>query len=356
MSDDVILTVAGRQYGAWEGAEIGGSLDTVAGSFSLVVNERYAGRQILAEVRQDAACSVSISGETVIQGYVDEVVPSYDATGHKVTVTGRDAAGDLVDCSAQYIGGQKFNADVVGLIAEICKPFKIAVRSDIAGLNPIPEFAIHPSQKAFEAIQQLCSFAAVMPISDGLGNLILTRAGFGGTHAPLKLGVNILKGEGKFSSAERFSHYTVLGQANGGDDVDPDLAIGGRGDADDPGVTRFRPLIMIADFMAVGDQAYQRRAMWEATVRAGRAYRATYTAKDWRDDYGALWRLNALAPVTDDFLAFQDTLLISGRHFSKSEAGTVTTLTVTRREAYELIPMPTGSGIYDATPSGRRVG
>ncbi len=354
-NDDVELTIGSSVYGGWEAIDITRSIESVAGCFSLTVSERWPAQQVRAEVRQGDACKVSVGGVTVISGYVDDVEPSYDKGAHSVKVAGRDKTGDLVDNSAPYIGFQRFNADVVGLISDICKPFGIPVTSQVAGLKPVPEFAVHPGQTAFEAIGQLASFAAVLPMSDGNGTLILTRAGLAGSNAQLKLGGNILKGTGKFSAKDRHSDYTVLGQANGGDNIDPNMAIGGVGKAKDAGVTRYRPLVIIADFMAVGNDAYQQRAQWEATVRAGRAYYATYTVRGWHDANGRLWTPNALAPVSDDWLAFHDTLLISSVHLSKSSNGTMAELTVTRKQSFELIPMPLGSGIYDATPSGNSV-
>ena len=356
MFDDVTLTIGKAAYGGWESVDINRSIETISGSCSLSVSERWPGQQVVAQVRPGASCKVTLGGDTVITGYVDEVLPEYDKSSHEVRITIRDAMGDLVDCSAKYIAGQRFNADVVGLITTICQPFGIKVRSDITGLKPIPEFVIHPGQTAFEAIQQLCSYAALLPISDGKGTLVLTRGGMGGAQAALGLGKNILKAGGHYSSKDRYSTYTVLGQANGSGDIDPDTAIGGKGVATDAGVTRYRPLVIIADFMAVGDGAYQQRALWEATVRAGRAYSASLTVTDWRDDAGAIWQPNALVRLDDDFLALHDTLLISGVRYSRSLSGSTTTLSVTRRQAFDLLPMPASSGFYDPTPSGQRVG
>jgi prophage tail gpP-like protein len=354
-ADNVQLLVNSRVYGGWESVEITRSIETMAGSFSLKVAERWAGQQVIAQIIPGDQCQLTIDGSPVITGWVDDVAFEYDEKSHEVTVTGRDAAGDLVDCSAPYIGGQKFNADVVGLISDIARPFGINVRSDIEGLAPIPEFVIHPGQKAGEAIAQICSFAALLPVSDGLGNLVLTRGGLSGAQAPLKLGKNIRKASGKFSAKDRYQTYQVLGQANGSGNVDPAAAVGGNGSSTDAGVTRHRPLIIIADFMAVGNEAYQRRALWEQTVRAGREFSATHTVKGWRDDAGMLWNPNATVRVDDDFAGIHDTMLVSGVHFSQTLAGTTTALTITRPQAFDLIPMPLDSGIYDATPTGHPV-
>jgi prophage tail gpP-like protein len=357
MSDQIELMVGNAVYGGWESVEVSRSIESISGAFSMGVSERWPGQQVVAAVRPDAACKVILDGEIVVTGYVDETSPSYDEKSHSVKVDGRDATGDLVDCSADWTptsgGGQRFNIDIVAMIQAICKPFGISVISQITGLNPIPEFVIHPGQTAFQTIQQLCSFAAVLPISDGNGNLILTRGGIAGTQAPLTLGGNILKASGKYSSKDRHSRYQVLGQSNGGGDVSPAMAIGGNGIATDPSVTRYRPLAIIADFMAVGDAAYTQRAQWEATVRAGRGFTASITVPGWRDANGELWQPNRLVNVDDDFLGLHDMMLISGVHQSKSASGTTTELSLSRRQAFELISMPSGSGIYDPTPSGR---
>lgn len=350
---DVLLEIGGRSYGGWKTVEIVRSIETIAGAFTLGVSERWAGQQAVAAITPGDACRLSIDDETVITGFVDDVEPEYDAENHLVTVRGRDAAGDLVDSSVLRDGVQFPAGPVLAMIAELCRPFGI----DVSATVPVPSllgFTLQYGETVFEAIDRLSALAGVLPTSDGQGGLVLTNAGAAGVRGALRLGDNIKKARGHYSFKDRFSLYIVSGQTPGGDNTDPNTATFGTGKATDPGTPRYRPLIIMPPMPEASPALFQRRAEWEATVRLGRAWRATITVNGWRDAAGALWLPNTLAQVDDDFLAVHDTLLISGVKLTIGEDGVLAELTVTRREAFDLVPLG-GVRIYDPAPAEPRL-
>lgn len=333
------LAVGGRVYGGWTEIEVDRQLEAIAGTFTLTVTERWPGRQQAAGIVPGSACRVAIDGETVITGFVDDVAPRYDSASHTVRVTGRDRTGDLVDCSAVNHPGHWQNASLLDLASLIAAPFSIPVSADIPVTSHFYMFTLNTGETAFEAIERLCRLYGALPVSDGMGGLKLTRAGTGGANSALVLGQNILAARGQFSMKDRFSHYYVLGQSTGANYVDPAIPTTMHGDATDPGVGRYRPLIVQAELTDPDQSFYQRRAQWEASVRAGRAWRATITVQGWRDAAGALWHPNGMVRVTDAFLGINDSLLISGVKFTEGDQGTRAELTVTRKEAFSLISL-----------------
>jgi prophage tail gpP-like protein len=351
MAEKITLKVGGRIHEGWTSVEVNRSLETIAGSFSLGVTERYPGLQARFAIAPGMGCSLAIGGETVITGHIDDVEPSYDSGAHAIAFRGRDATGDLVDCSALVEGGGRWMGQGLETIAAaICKPFGIPVSVKASLGQPLREFHLQTGETAFEAIERMAKAYGVLPVSNGLGGLVFTRAGSGGAQSALTLGGNILKARGMFSHKDRFSRYIVLAQAAGDDYVDPSITVGGHGEATDPGVGRYRPLIIVADMPDLNAN-YQRRAQWEASVRAGRARKSSISVQGWRDDAGRLYRPNTMVKVDDDFTGIHDTLLISGVKLSLSNAGTVAELTVTRREAFDVIPLP-AENYFDSKGNG----
>ncbi|HVJ53446.1 MAG TPA: hypothetical protein VM689_13345 [Aliidongia sp.] len=354
LNPDVALKVGGQLNRGWVGIEVTRSIEAIAGSFRLTVTDRWPGLQAQRQVQPGDACALLVDGETVITGWLDDTAPQYDAEKHEVAFTGRDATGDLVDCSAVHPTGT-WGASVPGeqIIAELTKPFGIAVKAEVdAGIAH--NFALQAGETVFEAIERICRMAGVLPVSDGMGGLLLTRGGAGGSYAPLVLGRNILKGAGTFSNKQRYSEYIVHSQMNDFF-IGSDNQVVAQGTATDPGVKRYRPLVIIAEYPnSNGDlnEVFQRRATWESTVRAGRARRAVLTVAGWRDDNGKLWHPNGTVPVTDPFLGFDnETLVIAAVKLKLDETGTTAELTVNPPAAFQLTPLPES---FDYAPVARQ--
>ena len=339
MTDQIDLRVDTRIYGGWTSAQVTSSLETIAGGFTLSLTERWPGQQVRRQVKPGMACAVAINGTPVITGWIDDVSPAYDATSHAVTVRGRDATGDLVDCSALAGAGRWMSANLLTIVGDLCAPFGIKVKSGLAdALKTVPEFHLQLGETAFEAIERICRIYAVLPTSDGLGNLVLTRAGEGGAAAELRLGGNIKSGGGTLSDRDRHSRTIILGQSLGGDATDPSLITGCHAESLDPAIGRYRPLVILAE-AATGDPTwYQRRADWERSCRAGRSRRYTVTVVGWRDANGALYAPNALVRVEDDWLGLHGSILIAGVTLTQSDQGQLAELSLVHKEAFDLAP------------------
>ena len=124
---DVTLTVNGKQHSGWESLNINLGVEQIAGTFELSVTEKWPGNNEARPIRRGEVCTVSIDGEIVITGYVDDVLPSYDSNSHTLTINGRDKTADLVDCSAIYKTGAWTNTSLKTIAEDLCKPFGIGV-------------------------------------------------------------------------------------------------------------------------------------------------------------------------------------------------------------------------------------
>ena len=100
---------------------------------------------------------------------------------------------------------------------------------------------------------------------------------------------------------------------------------------------------MIVGEQAIDDAEAQRRADWEAVVRAARARRVTVTVRGWREsDDGDLWEPGRLVRLTDEWLGFDRDLLVSSVVYSIGESGTIARLSLVPEGAFleRLEPEP----------------
>lgn len=338
--DEVELEVGGSLYGGWQDIRVSRSIEAVSGTFAVRVSERWPAQPVARAIGEGERCTVRVAGAVVITGYVDEVRPSYSNDQHHVEISGRDATGDLVDCSSEHVPGEWRRRTIEQIAAELCRPFGISVRAEVS-TRAFDVFRLQAGDTVFASIERMARMRAVLAVADGNGGLVFTRAGTAAIPTELVLGGddgNVLSAEGEFSHRERFSRYVMKGQRAGDDDVHGKDAAAGKAIATDPEVRRYRPLIELAEDQGDGGTLAE-RARWSASRRAGQSKRATFTVPGWRHS-GGIWEPNRLVRVRDSFIAVDSTMLIAGVSFRLSEQGSTTELSLARREAFDLVEIP----------------
>jgi len=341
----VELIVNGKRFGGWQQLSIELGIEQMAGSFDLSVTDKWNSPlgPMTAEIASGQPCSVLVAGSTVITGYIDSVRPSYAADSHEIGFAGRDRAGDLVDCSAIYKTGAWASRKIEQIAADLCAPFgvKVSVLADTGA--PLPAFNIQEGETVYEAIERAARMRALLVVSDGHGGIVLTRAGTGRAPADLVEGKNILRADGEFNSADRYSDYIVKGQAQGDDNANGAVVAHPSATSKDAGVGRYRPLIVLAEDQG-GNATFAERALWERNVRAGRGTRATVTVNGWTAN-GRIWQPNTLARLISPLLgADHDLLIVSVRFTLDDRSGALTTLELAQPEAYATIAEDSSTG------------
>ena len=333
-AEAVELRIDGRSYGGWKNVRISRGIEQLAGDFTLGLTERWPRMLDVRVVRPGERCEVLIDGEPVVTGYVDAVSPRYDANSHQVTVTGRDATADLVDCSAVAGDGRVSGSTLAGLARIIAKPFGLpVVVVGNAGATPLPgEYALEEGETAFEALERAAKFSGALLYSDGRGRLVIGNAGADRAGADLVEGVNIKSASAEWSWRERFSTVTVKGQAAGDDEDFGETVSQVSSRATDPAINRYRPLVVIADTQTVTATAAN-RAEWEVKVRRGRGARATVTVSGFYAG-DRVWTPNMLAHVRSAWLSADRDMLISRLTYMLDEAGRRTELELTLPETF----------------------
>lgn len=334
---DVRLTVDGEDWGGWQGYRISLGMQ-LAGTFELRLTERWAGQESRRTLRVGAPCTLHYNGQPLITGFLDSISPSYDAESHTLTVAGRDATADLVDCSApstQWIG--RSLADVA---RELSAPFGIKVIDQARALTPFRSFKPNEGDTLFEALDQAARMRGVLLLTDGLGSLVISRAGHDRAHDPLVLGENVLAASATNDLRDVFAYYLLKGQQSGDDWLPSELAAAVQASARDARIKRHRPLTLIADG-PLDDATARERVMWERNLRWGRSQSIQYRMVGHLQSNGAPWRPNQRVSIFDPYQFLDgEERLISDVTYSLDDQGERTELTVMPRAAFEMAELP----------------
>jgi prophage tail gpP-like protein len=332
------LVVNGVAFGGWQRMRVRRSLEEVAGQFELGVTDRWPEQDMPRAIRTGDRAAVMIDGETVVTGFVDSTAVSLDATAHTITISGRDATADLVDCGAVHKLGEWRGATLTQIAGDLAAPYGVKVHTQTSVGAAFPSWSIQPGESAFECLERAARQRGVLLMSDGVGGLVLGKAGAGRIGTAIVEGENLLRGNVRNDASQRFSTYILKGQQSGSDDVFGEAASALKATATDEGVSRPRTLVLVAE--DEGDQAaLQRRAKWEASVRAARALTVESAVIGWRHASG-LWSPNRTVQVRSPTLGVDRELLIRDVELISDGEGTRTELTLTPVEAYSLIAMP----------------
>ena len=178
----------------------------------------------------------------------------------------------------------------------LAAPFKITAQN-LSGVGPsIAQFNVILGETAYEIIERVCRYAALLCYDDADGNLVLATNGSQKMASGFGEGVNIQEANVTLSMDERFSQYTAVLIST---DNLADLGSSGNllGTVYDQGVPRYRPRIIVSEQFVNGQPIGKQRAVWERNRRYGRSQRVTLTCDTWRDSAGQLWQPNALAPL-----------------------------------------------------------
>lgn len=332
------LNIAGKRYEGWTSLRITRSIESVCGEFSFEIVAREYTDALRWPLRTGESCAVEVDGETIITGYIDAINPQIDGTGYGIALSGRDRAGDLVDCSAIAKPGNWTQRSIEAIAAELAQPFGIKIVARVDTGEKVKRFALQQGETVYAAIERLARYRGLLAVSNAAGEVELIRPGEGANVAELVEGKNIIGGSATHDARDRFSDYIVKGQASGDDNANGKAVAAVKAEARDPALGRYRPLLVIGEDQST-TASLRKRAAWEASTRAAKAQRATLSVQGWRTPGGELWRPNQRVGVTSPFLLIEGTMLITEVSLAKDDAGTVTDITVTPPEAWSLLPV-----------------
>lgn len=341
--NNVELKVDGKIFSGWTSVTVNRSIETMAGYFDLGVNVQTS--TDLSSLAPGKPFTLSIDGQTVITGYTDGRRRQMGADSMKITIAGRDKTADLIDCAAIYKGGQWKKRTLEQIARDLCQPYDVAVRwelTDAESAAPFTSFTLDHSETVYEALGRAARARGVLITSNAAGDLVFTRADE--SHSDrLVLGENLLSVDFDEDYRDRFSEYTVKGhgRSNGkvGDTVDARTIASQKGTATDSEITRYRPMIILAD-SKIDAQSATARALREQRRRLAKSVTFEAQLDGWTRSNGQIWMPNILAEIDAAKFAIQTgPLLVSKVVLTLDDReGVKTTLTLAPRDGF-LVPV-----------------
>lgn len=261
------LYLDGKAFRYWETLEVGMDLGNLAGIWRAELKLPVpldAG--VMPRVGQSVR--VDIHNQTVLKGWLEAINSRGDEHSLSVTISGRDLAGDLVDCAAQAEGpGRMDKVRLETVVGNLSQPFGLSVQKVVDTGAPFEVVAFDTSSRAIDVIEQQSRQRGVLVTSDGLGRILLTSPGRTRADEDLTFpGGNVQKVEARIT--QRFSDHIVKAQGKSRErgtkaPLFPDLAAGSVakitgmgaheeraacqfGYCHDAGVGRYRPRVYLA--------------------------------------------------------------------------------------------------------------
>ncbi|MDL2401247.1 phage baseplate assembly protein [Rhizobium mayense] len=370
----ITLRVGGQDYVEWTSAEVKRDLKDFSGAFKFTLRDTkrslatfpFATAGTAFDLKLGVEVQVLVDGELVLKGWIEGIDTEIEATSASVEISGRDKTGDLVDCAAFTTGPSEYNnVKLEDAAKRIAQPYGLGVRSEIDTGDPFTRYGLDLGETAFTAIEKGSRARHALVLSDGVGNIVITRTGAKRAPADLSLPGNVLKSKGRFGHHNRHSHHHVHGQGeragkkrtgkpldvsaeplatadrrsgDGSATTAERAGTAAKGLATDSEITRYRPVVHLArakaDNKAAGDEADRRMRTSRAASES-----VTETVKDFRAN-GQLWRVNEIAYVSDSWAGIERDMLITRVTFRESNGeARVTELEIMSPEAFDAQPV-----------------
>ena len=226
-SDEVTLVPGEQDWVGWTSVRITRGLEQVPNHFEISLTELYPGEPQRLAAAPGEKCEIYIGRDRVLTGYVDRVISRIGPGQHDVTIIGRGACQDLVDCAADWPGSVIVASSVLEVARKLAAPFGItvsgeagpAVGSGGAG-KLIPFLVLQLGETAWQIIERLCRIAGLLPFETADGNLriaanpgdiperaIREMAGeVSAAASGFTEGVNVLRAISTRAADQRYSH------------------------------------------------------------------------------------------------------------------------------------------------------
>lgn len=333
----------GATFTGWKEVQVIRPLEAIAGAFRLSLPANRA-----VPIRRGSRVSIEVGTEPILTGYVESMLLELGENSAELTVAGRDLAGDLVDCQEPSAVTEWHSVTLDEIALELAQPFGVTeVRLDGLPTAPFDVFQAQPGESSWATLERALRMRARLAYSAGDGAVVLAGPPISRAARRLVYGENLLELQIRTTDAERFRFYTVRGQARGSDQGWGTVSAHVEGRAEDLGVARNRPLVILAESQVTPSDA-EDRAAWEASMRRARSGVVRAVVRGWRQvEGGDPWRVNELVEVRADLVGFAQELLIRRVEFVRSlDAGNVVTLELVRPDSY--IPKP----VLEEDPTG----
>jgi prophage tail gpP-like protein len=327
----VTLKIPQGEYSGWKTIRINRSIEQASGEFTLEVTEKLKTNLKQHEIQPDQRCTVLANGLTVINGYVDLVEPSYDATTHSISVSGRDVTADIIDSSAVLEKGELANVTILQLAQALLKDKGITIDCPAPG-KPFEKAVVNGGETVFEVLKTHAAQRGMLVYTLGDGVLHIGNPAQTNAKIVLEEGKNIKVARSSHDVTQLYHTYIFHAQGKNGKTTTHTVT--------DPTVRKSRTLVIDVELAEGSSLDLKTRADWELKSRKAKAKRASVTVQGWEYAPKKLWNVALLVHLKSPRLGYDTPMLISTLNLSVDDSsGTLAELTLTDPAAYA--PQPT---------------
>lgn len=325
--NDIVVEIDGEQHKKWTRYDIDSDFLIPADAFSFDIGVPHDHTNIPDFAGKEA--KVMINDEVVLTGIIDGAKHTISKGNRTFSLTGRDKASILVDCSAPITNVKGLT--VLDAVKKIVNPLGIKDVKLLAENNPtLDKVDIEPGETAWTAVIRCANAAGLHAWFSPDGVLIVGGADYS---TPPVATLCCLK-DGKrnnFSHAsiltdisQRFSEVTFLGQKHGRSDDKNKNDL--KWVYSDSSVAVYRPKTVV-----LGDvenlEALKKQAKKFITDAVLESFTLTITIPDHKTEAGILWQPGQRVHVVCDEYEIDEIFFVMGRRFTLSKStGTQTEL------------------------------
>jgi len=345
----MILEVNGIPYTFFTSAAVDIRLDAFCRTFRFGATN--TGEAALP-FRGGEAVRVLDGDDVLVTGNIEQVNADYDDTGHSITVSGRDKAGDILDSTLEASGDFVPPLTMKRAVELIVKQLgvDVTVADDVrpAAFDKAGDLlAPEPGQNAFDFLESLGRKRRVFLTTDGEGRIHIIRGSTARSPGALQniLGAddnNVLSASVSYDLTGRYRSYKSLSglnplalQAAGVTSVE--ATVNQKGRAIDSAIRAGRQLTFIPESQ-LSSGVNSERASWEANVRKARSRVYSAVVQGFRPAPDSPpWQVNTVVDIVDDFAGINGAMLINSVSYNLDEtSGSTTTLGLVATNSYTL--------------------
>ncbi len=318
-ADKVEVIIGGAAHAGWDSYEIDSDLMTPADAWKVSLHDSQI--SLPGAVKEGASVVVKVGSETVLQGRLDERVHSISKGGHDLSLSGRDNAAILLDCSAPIFSAAQLSlADVV---AKCVRPLGITqIKIDADTQLTREKVNTEPGDSAWDSLRRAAEANGLWPWFEPDGTLVVGGPKYD-TEPVATLSVkrdgnsNVLSLAERRSVAERYSEVTVLGQSHAVGNRDGRRNV--KAVVKDTGVDGYRPRI-VTDHEAVSESIASARGQKIISDARIKGYELAVEVKGHRTEAGVLWKPGQRVRVLSELNGIDGIYFLMARRFTGGRA------------------------------------
>lgn len=339
-NNELALTIAGKQHYDWQSYEVDSDLLIAADAWQFDIAPTAL---VLPDfINIDSDVRLTLDGKRILTGVMDDVTESIAKNQHVISLSGRDLAGQLLDCSVPLFDGQELSLSQI--LKQFLSPFNIPYLIEAASTAIRQKVTVDVGETVWEAISKAAEANGLWqwfspegvlivgepnPKTATVAHLVLRRDGIGNNVQSLTY---------HRSLNNRYSSVTVLSQTTKTDPLfyqDVEGTADNEAEADntqpnikatltDGGVSRYRPKIVMASDCEnlAAARAKAKKIMVDGQLNG---HNLTAVVKGHYTESGVQWQPRQRVTVFSELHDINGTFFIMGRKFKLSRVGGKTT-------------------------------